>query len=244
VAQVATSGRQAADAAAEADRSAETGGRTVSDATEAMTRIEQSVSGAAGVVRELGDRSQAIGDIVGTITQIADQTNLLALNAAIEAARAGEQGRGFAVVADEVRKLAEESQAAAGSIAGIVGEIQSETGRAVEAMAGGQREVEGGTEKVAAAGRAFAEIRDQVARVAGEVDQVAVAVGRLELGAQQVQEGVGSVAAVSEENAAAAQQVSAATQESSASLQVLVDSTQGLTRAAGELNDLVASFRV
>jgi methyl-accepting chemotaxis protein len=244
VAQVASSGRQAAEAAAEADRSAESGGRTVSDATDAMSRIEQSVSGAADVVKELGDRSQAIGDIVGTITQIADQTNLLALNAAIEAARAGEQGRGFAVVADEVRKLAEESQAAAGSIAGIVGEIQSETGRAVEAMAGGQREVEGGAQKVAAAGLAFTEIRAQVARVAGEVEQVAVAVGQLEVGAEHVQEGVGSVAAVSQENAAAAEQVSAATAQSSASIQDLVASTQDLSRAAEELTELVASFRV
>jgi methyl-accepting chemotaxis protein len=244
VAQVAEGGQAASAAAQEADQAAESGTQVVEEATQAIGRISERVEDAASVVTGLGEKGQAIGEIVGAIDQIASQTNLLALNAAIEAARAGEQGRGFAVVAEEVRQLAEESQKAAASIAEIIHDIQQETSRAVEAMAAGREEVRTGVESVGKAGAAFGMIREQVERVSAEVTQVAAASQELEAGAQQVQEQIAGVAAVSQENAAAAEEVSASTEETSASSEQVSASAAKLASDAEELAGLVARFTV
>jgi len=116
------------------------GGQTIELAIAQMGKIETTVNSSAQVVSKLGERSKEIGQIVATISGIAGQTNLLALNAAIEAARAGEQARGFTVVAEEVRKLAEQSQEATKKIAVLIGEIQGDTDNAVVAMNNGTRE--------------------------------------------------------------------------------------------------------
>ncbi len=242
--QVALAARTAAEAAEVSDSSAQAGSATVAQATAAMHRIEERVASAAEVVASLGDKGQAIGDIIRTITEIASQTNLLALNAAIEAARAGEQGRGFAVVAEEVRKLAEGSQTAAGSIAGIIADIQTETQRAVSAMDAGQAEVTEGATRVLSAGDAFAEIREQVAKLSAEVGHVAASAEQLRTGAAHVQNEVISVASVSEENAAAAQEVCAGTQMAATSAQDVVDSASELEAAAAQLTSLVERFTV
>jgi len=242
--QVAQGGQSAAGVADEADRAALEGAETVAAATEAMSRIEEKVAGASAVVTTLGEKSAAIGDIVSTIGDIAAQTNLLALNAAIEAARAGEQGRGFAVVAEEVRKLAESTQQQAGSIAGLIGEIQEETERAVAAMAVGREEVGSGAQRVTAAGEAFEAIRELVVRLSTEVTQVAAAAQQLEAGTAEVREGVSTTASVSEENAAAAQEVAASTEETSASSEQVSASAEELSAAAQELNQMVERFTV
>ena len=146
--------------------SAKTGDKTVNTAINQMNNIRKTVDNSATVVGELGEYSKKIGQIVETISTIAGQTNLLALNAAIEAARAGEHGRGFAVVADEVRKLAEQSQEAAKQISGIIGDIQSKTENAVKVMIDGTQEVRQGSEIVTQAGEAFRDIDKHISEVA------------------------------------------------------------------------------
>ena len=158
-----------------AGSTARTGVEVVKQTTDGMGRIAVRVKEAAKTVESLGALSDQIGTIIGTIEDIADQTNLLALNAAIEAARAGEQGRGFAVVADEVRALAERTTRATREIGGMIKAIQNETKGAVEAMEQSVLQVEKGTEDATKSGLALAEILDQVNAVTMQVNQIATA---------------------------------------------------------------------
>ena len=147
----------------------------VQQSVSGMNRIAEKVKQSAATVETLGSRSDQIGQIVGTIEDIADQTNLLALNAAIEAARAGEQGRGFAVVADEVRALAERTTRATQEIGQMIRVIQSETKGAVASMQQGVDEVELGTRDAAKSGEALVNIRNQIDAVAQQINQIATA---------------------------------------------------------------------
>ena len=165
----------AARSSQQASSAAESGARVVAQTVEVMNRIAERVNATSRTVESLGERSDQIGAIVGTIEDIADQTNLLALNAAIEAARAGEQGRGFAVVADEVRALAERTTKATREISEMIKAIQSETRGAVSAMEEGVREVQQGTEEAAKSGNALQEILDQINTVSIQVNQIATA---------------------------------------------------------------------
>jgi methyl-accepting chemotaxis protein len=165
----------AARSSQQASSAAETGAQVVAQTVEVMNRIAERVNATSKTVESLGARSDQIGAIVGTIEDIADQTNLLALNAAIEAARAGEQGRGFAVVADEVRALAERTTKATREISEMIKAIQSETKGAVGAMEEGVREVQQGTEEAARSGSALQEILDQINAVSLQVNQIATA---------------------------------------------------------------------
>jgi len=165
----------AARSSQQASSAAESGAQVVAQTVEVMNRIAERVNATSRTIESLGERSDQIGAIVGTIEDIADQTNLLALNAAIEAARAGEQGRGFAVVADEVRALAERTTKATREISEMIKAIQSETKGAVSAMEEGVREVQQGTEEAAKSGSALQEILDQINAVSLQVNQIATA---------------------------------------------------------------------
>ncbi|MBJ7331183.1 MAG: MCP four helix bundle domain-containing protein [Solirubrobacteraceae bacterium] len=231
-----------AQAAEEARTMADEGASAVVSATEAMTSVREASGQATDAIRELGTKSEAIGGIVETITGIAEQTNLLALNAAIEAARAGEQGRGFAVVADEVRKLAEESQAASQSIAELVAEIQAETGRAVEVVERGAARTEQGSATVEQARAAFERIGTSVNDMTARVGQIAAAVQEISASAHRMDERMADVSAVAEESSASTEQVSASTEQTSASAQEIAASAEELAAHAGELEQLVHRF--
>ncbi|HBA88169.1 MAG TPA: methyl-accepting chemotaxis protein [Geobacter sp.] len=167
--------QMAAEGARQASETAQNGAAVVERTVRVMGQIADKVQESSRTVENLGARSDQIGAIIGTIEDIADQTNLLALNAAIEAARAGEQGRGFAVVADEVRALAERTTRATREIGEMIKAIQSETRGAVTAMEEGVKQVEAGTAEAAKSGAALQEILEQINNVAMQIHQVATA---------------------------------------------------------------------
>ena len=200
------------------------------DASAAMAAVRDASGRIAETIQQLAGKSEQIGGIVDTIRSIAEQTNLLALNAAIEAARAGEQGRGFAVVAEEVRKLAEESQAAAGTIADLIAQVQSETRVAVDTVTEGSARTEAGTEVVAQTRAVFGEISEAIVAISAEIPRVADAADRL--------------TAVAERSSAALEQVSASTEETTASSQEVAASAEALATTADDLGAIVGRFRL
>ena len=220
------------------------GGAAVDKAVSQMNQIETTVNTSAQVVSKLGERSKEIGQIVDAISGIAGQTNLLALNAAIEAARAGEQGRGFAVVAEEVRKLAEQSEEAAKKISGLIGEIQIDTDKAVQAMQQGTQEVKTGAVVVNAAGTSFREIADLVTEVSDQVRQISKAIQEMAQGSQRIVESVNKIDNLSKKSAGETQNVSAATEEQLASMEEIATSSRALATLAQELQGAVAKFRI
>jgi methyl-accepting chemotaxis protein len=272
IARVAESSQAVAAASHQTKASAEHGVQAVHETVAGMQQIKVVVTDATTKVEELGKLSEKIGAVVETIDDIAAQTNLLALNAAIEAARAGEHGRGFAVVADEVRKLAERSQRETKAIAGLIAEIQAGTSTAVAAMEGGSRTVEQGVLMADQAGAALGEILTAVASTVEQVSGIAAAAQEVSAGARtvvdtmtaitqtvgdsseaidemasqagQVATSIQSIATVSSEGSAATEEVSAAAEEMSAQVEEISAQATALASTADELMGLTARFQV
>ncbi len=221
---------EATDASKHASENATTGGEIVSETIQGMQRITDVVRESAESIGKLAASADQIGEIIGVIDDIADQTNLLALNAAIEAARAGEQGRGFAVVADEVRKLAERTGKATGEITDMIKGIQSETKDAVGSMETGITEVDQGRDLADKAGSSLNEIVSVSQRVMDMIQQIATAAEEQSVAAEQISKNVENVAAITKETATGAEQSAAASEE--------------LNRQAEGMQNMVTQFRL
>lgn len=233
-------GRVVADAKGQADE----GEKSVTGAVKQMQLIEQSVSESAQVIEELGKESDKIGTIVDAISQIAEQTNLLALNAAIEAARAGEHGRGFAVVADEVRKLAEQSSSSAGEISSLIGSIQEKARNAVSVMQDGVSQVQNGVGAVNGAGNSFKDIAGMVEQVVGETDEMERTVASLATNANSIYEAINKISEMSRNVASEAETVSAATEEQTATMNEIASASRRLTEMAQGMETSVERFKI
>jgi methyl-accepting chemotaxis protein len=259
-------------AAHEARVAAQEGAQTVQEVVVGMRTIHQAMTLAGGRVEELGQLGSKIGVVVETIDDIAEQTNLLALNAAIEAARAGEHGRGFAVVADEVRKLAERSQRETKAIAGLIRDVQNRTEEVVATMAQSAASVEDGSERADRAGNALGAIlatveqavervreidgaAREMSRLGGEsqalvaaasaaVERTRTTAAEMAETAGQVEQTVQGIATIARDSGAATEEVSAITEEMSALVIEMTSDASRVAQAAHDLRQTVASFQL
>jgi methyl-accepting chemotaxis protein len=269
---VAGNAQSVTENSANAAEAARKGSQTVEKTLQGMQNIKVKVGVSAEKVKEMGVRSNEVGAIVETIEDIASQTNLLALNAAIEAARAGEHGKGFAVVADEVRKLAERASQATKEIGGLIKRIQGTVNDAVVAMDQGAQEVENGVVLASEAGKALEsilvaantvyaqakeageathEMNAASTELVGAVDSVSAVVEEntasteeMSASSSEVTRAIENIASVSEENSASTEEVSASTEEMSAQVEEVTASAQSLAEMAQGLQQLVARFKL
>lgn len=228
--EVARNSLEASNIANETAATARTGYQVVGETVSGMQQLSEAVGQSATIIRQLGKSSDQIGEIVRVIEDIADQTNLLALNAAIEAARAGEQGRGFAVVADEVRKLAERTTKATKEISDMIRQIQNDTKTAVASMEEGTGKVTCGVELANRTGEALTQIQELVLQTASMIQQIAGAAEEQSVATKQIADDLETVAQVSRESSSGSGESAKASHD--------------LSQLAAELQGIVSTFKV
>lgn len=218
------------------------GNELVSKAKEHMDKIKDETDSSAEVINTLGEKSQEVVQIVGMITGIAEQTNLLALNAAIEAARAGEQGKGFAVVADEVRKLAEESSNSASEIARIINEIKDQSGKAIESMQTNTESVNQGTDIINKVKGSFDQINTHATETVNNIYDISSAIEQINKGGEAVKIAIDQIKETAENMSLSTQETASFTEEQNASMEEISNSAEHLANLAQELQNSVNKF--
>ncbi|WP_102028139.1 methyl-accepting chemotaxis protein [Salirhabdus sp. Marseille-P4669] len=220
------------------------GSKLMNQSVNQMAMIDSIVQDSVEKVFGLAQQSKEISKLVEVIQDVAEQTNLLALNAAIEAARAGEQGRGFAVVADEVRKLAEQVSISVNDITGIVSNIQKETDMVVTSLKSGYEEVEKGTGQIRTTGETFDRITISVKDMANNIKTITTHLSHIASGSEEMNASIEEIASISEESAAGVEQTSASAQQTSSSMEEVASSSDELAKLAEELNGLIRQFKL
>lgn len=222
----------------------EVGTELMEKSIQQMEKIDTIVQDSVHKVQGLDQQSQKISNLVTVIQNVADQTNLLALNAAIEAARAGEHGKGFAVVADEVRKLAEQVSESVTDITEIVANIQSESTVVADSLQDGYKEVERGTTQIETTGQTFGNISDAVMEMVQSITTISENLSEITAHAQEMNSTIEDIASISEESSAGIEQTSASAQQASSTMEEVAGSTEQLAKLAEELNELVGRFKI
>ena len=230
VQEVARSAQDTANSATHASTEANLGQQEVSNTIDSINSLATAVENATQVIHQVGEDSSDISTVLDVIKSIAEQTNLLALNAAIEAARAGEQGRGFAVVADEVRTLAKRTQESTKEIEGVIVRLQDSSKNAVHAMEGGRNQTEASVKQAAKAGTSLETITQAISHISDMNTQIASAAEEQSVVAEEINRNITAISDVAEQNAAASNQVTASSEE--------------LSRLACNLQSHIAQFEV
>jgi len=227
-----------------ASKMSQDGNQAIEQVNKQMDSIYNNVTSLSQAVKSLDERTSEIGQISNVISGISAQTNLLALNAAIEAARAGEHGKGFAVVADEVRKLAEESNKSTEQISNLISLIQKDAENTLNTMNKASEEVNSGIKVVNTAGSSFQKIDIAVNNVVSQIEDISKAVKDLTAGTEHVTSSINEVSEVAKESASITQNISAATEEQLASMEEISASSQSLATLADDLQNLMKKFNI
>lgn len=242
--QIADSANTAAESSISASQASERGNHVVQQVIAQMELINDSVEQIGTTINGLHINTKKISDIVNLITAIADQTNLLALNAAIEAARAGEHGKGFAVVADEVRRLAEQSSQSATEIYNLISTIQADSNASITVMEKGKEDVKAGMEFTNEVGEIFKEILTSSEEVASQIREISAASQQISASSEEVAASVNNIKQSAEQSSEFSANVSSATQEQLTTIQEVKEASSSLGKTAEELQVLVAKFKL